>query len=199
MFFDSSVFSFIVPHFLTFQPWVPGKLELKFFSNIYSKNPCRWVFRDTLIITVFLYHLNFFNFLIFRKSPSAIQRNIHANRYGLKRIISKKISSYLSINLEHHLPKTFADKIPCSSDDYNLPYRLTDGKCNHHGKNSDWGTTLSPMFRLLDHAYEDKIWQAKTFSKFGFKLPNARMISQILFPEIDRPHPQFSLWVCDCN
>lgn len=79
--------------------------------------------------------------------------------------------------------------------DFNSRYRTLDGTCNHREGKQTWGAARTPMERLLPPAYEDGIWAARQKAADGSKLKEARLISRILFPDIDRPHAYLNLMV----
>lgn len=78
---------------------------------------------------------------------------------------------------------------------YNSRYRTFDGTCNHRDGKQTWGASRTPKERLLPPAYEDGIWSARQKATDGSKLKEARFISRILFPDIDRPHAYLNLMV----
>ncbi|XP_067616335.1 peroxidase isoform X4 [Eurosta solidaginis] len=71
------------------------------------------------------------------------------------------------------------------------PYRTMDGSCNHKD-NPQAGMANSRYGRLLSPKYGDGI-STPTRSVTGAELPNARLISLIVFGELDVPDPQFTL------
>lgn len=79
--------------------------------------------------------------------------------------------------------------------DFNARYRTLDGTCNHHVGRETWGASRTPMERLLPPAYEDGIWSARQKASDGSKLKEARTISRLMFPDVDRPHPYLNLMV----
>ncbi len=81
------------------------------------------------------------------------------------------------------------------SCNFNSRYRTIDGTCNHFQGRETWGAAKTPVERLLPPAYEDGIWEPRQHSVAGGKLREARTISRVLFPDIDRPHPYLNLLV----
>ncbi|XP_055903864.1 peroxidase [Eupeodes corollae] len=72
-----------------------------------------------------------------------------------------------------------------------LPYRTLDGSCNNLG-NPQLGIANSKYGRLLSPKYSDGI-QQPTRSVTGEPLPNARLVSLVVFGELDVPDPDFTL------
>lgn len=72
-------------------------------------------------------------------------------------------------------------------------YRTFDGSCNHGSGKETWGASKTPMERLLPPAYEDGIWSPRMTASDGTKLKSPRAISQVVFPDHDRPHPTHNL------
>lgn len=70
-------------------------------------------------------------------------------------------------------------------------YRTLDGSCNNL-QNPAWGVANSRYSRLLTPRYGDGI-SSPTVSVTGEDLPNARLISLIVFGEQDVPDPEFTL------
>lgn len=71
------------------------------------------------------------------------------------------------------------------------PYRTLDGTCNNL-QNPEWGVANSRYSRLLTAKYGDGV-SSPTTSVTGRELPNARLVSLIVFGEQDVPDPEFSL------
>lgn len=70
-------------------------------------------------------------------------------------------------------------------------YRSLDGSCNNL-QNPLWGVANNRYSRLLTAKYADGV-AAPTVSVTGEELPNARLISLIVFGEQDIPDPEFTL------
>jgi hypothetical protein len=70
-------------------------------------------------------------------------------------------------------------------------YRTLDGTCNNL-ENPAWGVANSKYARLLTPKYADGISEPAV-SVTGDDLPNARLISLIVFGEEDVPDPEFTL------
>ncbi|KAL7016140.1 hypothetical protein ACKWTF_009936 [Chironomus riparius] len=70
-------------------------------------------------------------------------------------------------------------------------YRTLDGTCNNL-KNALWGAANNRYGRLLTPRYGDGI-SAPTLSVTGQQLPNARLISLIIFGENDVPDREFTI------
>lgn len=70
-------------------------------------------------------------------------------------------------------------------------YRTLDGTCNNL-ENPLWGSANMRYGRLLTPRYGDSI-SSPTNSITGQDLPNARLVSLIVFGEEDVPDPQFTI------
>lgn len=70
-------------------------------------------------------------------------------------------------------------------------YRTLDGTCNNL-QNPAWGGANMRYNRLLSAKYADGVG-APTASVTGQELPNARVVSLVVFGEQDVPDPQFTL------
>lgn len=126
--------------------------------------------------------------LFSRNHPLSKVKLVQFNNYGLNAILSTKLSGF-RMNIGNK------NSVECPDDMWKLPYRLADGSCNHLRGRSEWGASITPMFRLLPPAFEDGLWQMRKFSRNGFKLPSPRKVSENLFPAINRPHSKYNLLV----
>lgn len=70
-------------------------------------------------------------------------------------------------------------------------YRTIDGSCNNI-KNPLWGLTNTNYGRLVTAKYADGIHQPP-ISVTGKPLPPSRLLSVVLFPDVDVPDPQWTL------
>ena len=70
-------------------------------------------------------------------------------------------------------------------------YRTLDGSCNHL-EQPQLGMANQRYARLLSPKYADGV-SAPTRSITGQELPNARLISVVVFGELDVPDPDFTL------
>lgn len=69
-------------------------------------------------------------------------------------------------------------------------YRTFDGSCNNL-ESPKLGQSSTPLIRLLPPAYADGIW-APRVRRDGTPLPNARLISRTLVPDINQPDLRYS-------
>ncbi|XP_055882270.1 peroxidasin-like [Biomphalaria glabrata] len=63
-------------------------------------------------------------------------------------------------------------------------YRTVDGSCNHP---KNWGTSFTPVARILPPAYDDNVGSPRTRGKDGYPLPNPRTISSYVHPSTSDP------------
>ncbi|XP_060522685.1 uncharacterized protein LOC132699805 [Cylas formicarius] len=80
---------------------------------------------------------------------------------------------------------------PC---DPSSPYRTLTGHCNNL-KRPKWGKSLTTFNRLLPSAYEDGISKPKITGVTGVPLPNPRVVSATVHPDISNLHKRYSLMV----
>ncbi|KAL1488619.1 hypothetical protein ABEB36_014422 [Hypothenemus hampei] len=80
---------------------------------------------------------------------------------------------------------------PC---DPSYPYRTLSGHCNNL-KRSEWGKSLTTFNRLLPSAYEDGISKPRVTGVTGIPLPNPRIISKTIHPDISNLHKRYTLMV----
>lgn len=77
--------------------------------------------------------------------------------------------------------------------DPNSRYRTYDGTCNNPvPERASWGCAEYPFENLLAPAYEDGVWAPRSHSVTGNMLPSARVVSAILFPDVDRQDPHLN-------
>ncbi|XP_048519800.1 uncharacterized protein LOC109542192 [Dendroctonus ponderosae] len=80
---------------------------------------------------------------------------------------------------------------PC---DGSYPYRSYSGYCNNL-KNPKHGQSLGTFNRLLPSAYDDGISKPRQIGATGVHLPNPRMISRSIHPDISNLHKRYTLMV----
>ncbi|CAH1185902.1 unnamed protein product [Phyllotreta striolata] len=78
---------------------------------------------------------------------------------------------------------------PCNS---RSAFRSYTGHCNNL-KNPDYGKSLSTFSRLLPSVYEDGISKPRRTSVTGLPLPNPRIISRTIHPDISHLHSRYTL------
>ncbi|XP_057660218.1 uncharacterized protein LOC130896263 [Diorhabda carinulata] len=76
--------------------------------------------------------------------------------------------------------------------DSTSPFRTYTGYCNNL-KHPHWGNSLSPFIRMLPSAYEDGISKAIVTGVSGLPLPNPRIVSRIIHPDISNIHSKYTL------
>jgi len=104
------------------------------------------------------------------------------------------ISSFLNHN---HKP-TNHEEVHCPVDDspcdVTTPYRTLSGHCNNL-RNPSLGKSLTTFARLLPPVYEDGISKPRMTSVTGAPLPNPRVISTVIHPDISNLHNRYTLMV----
>jgi len=104
------------------------------------------------------------------------------------------ISSFLNHN---HKP-TNHEEVHCPIDDSpcdaTTPYRTLSGHCNNL-RNPSLGKSLTTFARLLPPVYEDGISKPRMTSITGAPLPNPRVISTVIHPDISNLHNRYTLMV----
>lgn len=83
------------------------------------------------------------------------------------------------------------DESPC---DPNSPYRTLSGHCNNL-RNPNLGKSLTTFARLLPPVYEDGVSKPRISSVTGSPLPNPRVISTVIHPDISNLHNRYTLMV----
>ncbi|XP_030764451.1 uncharacterized protein LOC115888752 [Sitophilus oryzae] len=83
------------------------------------------------------------------------------------------------------------DSGPC---DASSPYRSYTGYCNNL-KHPKYGQGLTTFNRLLPSAYDDGISKPRVVGATGVPLPNPRLISRTIHPDISNLHKRYSLMV----
>lgn len=83
------------------------------------------------------------------------------------------------------------DDSPC---DPTTPYRTLTGHCNNL-RNPTLGQSLTTFARLLPPVYEDGVSKPRVSSINGSPLPNPRVISTVIHPDISNLHNRYTLMV----
>ncbi|XP_074094039.1 uncharacterized protein LOC141524212 [Cotesia typhae] len=78
--------------------------------------------------------------------------------------------------------------------DPTTPYRTFTGHCNNL-RNPSLGKSLTTFARLLPPAYEDGVSKPRMISVTGAPLPNPRIISRTIHPDISNLHNRYTLMV----
>lgn len=104
------------------------------------------------------------------------------------------ISSFLT----HNHKATNHEEVNCPVDDSpcdpTTPYRTLSGHCNNL-RNPSLGKSLTTFARLLPPAYEDGVSKPRGTSVTGAALPNPRVISTVIHPDISNLHNRYTLMV----
>jgi len=100
--------------------------------------------------------------------------------------------------LNHHHKPTNHEEVQCPVDDSRCdpttPYRTLSGHCNNL-RNPSLGKSLTTFARLLPPAYEDGVSKPRSTSVTGAPLPNPRVISTVIHPDISNLHNRYTLMV----
>nr|XP_012145980.1 PREDICTED: uncharacterized protein LOC100880086 isoform X3 [Megachile rotundata] len=83
------------------------------------------------------------------------------------------------------------DDSPC---DPTSPFRTLSGHCNNL-RNPNLGKSLTTFARLLPPVYEDGVSKPRGTSVTGVPLPNPRVISTVIHPDISNLHNRYTLMV----
>lgn len=83
------------------------------------------------------------------------------------------------------------DDAPC---DPTTPFRTLSGHCNNL-RNPELGKSLTTFARLLPPVYEDGVSKPRISSVTGIPLPNPRVISTVIHPDISNLHNRYTLMV----
>ncbi|XP_048515872.1 uncharacterized protein LOC105686151 [Athalia rosae] len=83
------------------------------------------------------------------------------------------------------------DDSPCDST---TPFRTLSGHCNNL-RNPTLGKSLTTFARLLPPVYEDGVSKPRMTSVTGIPLPNPRVISTVIHPDISNLHNRYTLMV----
>lgn len=78
---------------------------------------------------------------------------------------------------------------PC---DQSTPFRTFTGYCNNL-RNPALGQSLTTFARLLPSAYEDGVSKPRVSASNGTPLPNPRVVSTLIHPDISNLHTRYSL------
>ncbi|XP_023288072.1 uncharacterized protein LOC105701787 [Orussus abietinus] len=106
-----------------------------------------------------------------------------------------------SVDISGFLPNNKAtnhDEVDCPTEDGpcdpTTPYRTLSGHCNNL-RNPSLGRSLTTFARLLPPVYEDGVSKPRTTSVTGIPLPNPRVISTVIHPDISNLHNRYTLMV----
>lgn len=103
------------------------------------------------------------------------------------------ITGFLSQN-----KPTNHDEIDCPVDDSpcdpTTPYRTLSGHCNNL-RNPGLAKSLTTFARLLPPVYEDGVSKPRMTSVTGIPLPNPRVVSTVIHPDISNLHNRYTLMV----
>ncbi|KZC13921.1 Peroxidasin [Dufourea novaeangliae] len=103
------------------------------------------------------------------------------------------ISGFLSQN-----KPTNHDEVECPVDDSpcdpTTPYRTLSGHCNNL-RNPSLGKSLTTFARLLPPIYEDGVSKPRITATTGGLLPNPRVVSAVIHPDISNLHNRYTLMV----
>ncbi|XP_078034406.1 uncharacterized protein LOC144468658 [Augochlora pura] len=103
------------------------------------------------------------------------------------------ITGFLSQNkpTNHEEVECPVDDSPC---DPTTPYRTLSGHCNNL-RNPNLAKSLTTFARLLPPVYEDGVSKPRATSVTGAPLPNPRVISTVIHPDISNLHNRYTLMV----
>ncbi|KAK2581110.1 hypothetical protein KPH14_007930 [Odynerus spinipes] len=106
-----------------------------------------------------------------------------------------------NVDISGFLPNQKAtnhEEIECPTDsspcDPTTPYRTLTGHCNNL-RNPNLGQSLTTFARLLPPIYEDGVSKPRTRSVTGAPLPNPRVVSTVIHPDISNLHNRYTLMV----
>lgn len=103
------------------------------------------------------------------------------------------LGGFLPTLQEHH-----KDDMECPLDtspcDPTTPFRMLSGHCNNL-RNPNLGKSLTTFARLLPPVYEDGVSKPRMSSVTGIPLPNPRVISTVIHPDISNLHNRYTLMV----
>ncbi|XP_066250383.1 uncharacterized protein [Euwallacea similis] len=94
-------------------------------------------------------------------------------------------------------PAVFDSELECEENgpcDASYPYRSYSGYCNNL-KNPKHGQGLTTFNRLLPSAYDDGLSKPRQIGVTGVPLPNPRLISRNIHPDISNLHKRYTLMV----
>ncbi|XP_043261638.1 uncharacterized protein LOC122402694 [Colletes gigas] len=88
------------------------------------------------------------------------------------------------------------EEVECSTDDSpcdpTTPYRTLSGHCNNL-RNPSLGKSLTTFARLLPPVYEDGVSKPRLTAISGIPLPNPRVVSTVIHPDISHLSNRYSL------
>lgn len=130
------------------------------------------------------------------------KRQIFDNSDNILGFPNSDISDVLqNVDLSNFLPNTKAtnhDEIDCPPEegicDPTTAYRTFTGHCNNL-RNPSLGKSLTTFARLLPPIYDDGVSKPRMRSVSGDMLPNPRVISTVIHPDISNLHNRYTLMV----
>ncbi|CAH1969751.1 unnamed protein product [Acanthoscelides obtectus] len=81
------------------------------------------------------------------------------------------------------------DTGPC---DPSSPFRTYTGYCNNL-RNPNYGKSLTTFTRLLPSVYDDGVSKPRSIGVTGVPLPNPRVVSRVIHPDISNLHSRYTL------
>ncbi|EFN77155.1 uncharacterized protein LOC105189890 isoform X2 [Harpegnathos saltator] len=106
-----------------------------------------------------------------------------------------------NVDISGFLPQhkaTNHEEVQCPVDDSpcdpTSPYRTLSGHCNNL-RNPTLAKSLTSFARLLPPAYEDGVSKPRATSVSGAPLPNPRVVSTVIHPDISNLHNRYTLMV----
>lgn len=106
-----------------------------------------------------------------------------------------------NVDISSFLPQQKAtnhEEVQCPVDDSpcdpTSPYRTLSGHCNNL-RNPALGKSLTSFARLLPPVYEDGVSKPRMTSVTGVPLPNPRVVSTVIHPDISNLHNRYTLMV----
>ncbi|CAH1108455.1 unnamed protein product [Psylliodes chrysocephalus] len=92
-------------------------------------------------------------------------------------------------------PQTFDVDLQCDDNgpcDPNTPFRTYTGHCNNL-RHVNYGKSLTVFNRLLPSVYDDGISKPRSIGVTGVPLPNPRVVSRVIHPDISNLHGRYTL------
>ncbi|KAJ8969968.1 hypothetical protein NQ317_008531 [Molorchus minor] len=92
-------------------------------------------------------------------------------------------------------PETFDVDLECDDAapcDHTFPFRSMTGHCNNL-KHPNYGKSLTTFARLLPSVYDDGISKPRSIGVTGALLPNPRLVSRTIHPDISNLHTRYTL------
>ncbi|KAJ8926678.1 hypothetical protein NQ314_020927 [Rhamnusium bicolor] len=132
------------------------------------------------------------------KSPQGIAASFSkANKNALKLANSDDISDGLQqVDIGALIPEqTFDVNLQCDDSgpcDSTSPFRTYTGHCNNL-RHPNYGKSLTTFNRLLPSVYDDGISKPRSIGVTGSVLPNPRIVSRVIHPDISNLHGRYTL------